>query len=161
MEGRHVKVPQAGTVIVEDDVEIGANSTIDRAALSATVIGEGTKIDNLVHIGHNSKVGKHCIIVAQVGLAGGVVMEDGVMVGGQAGLGQQIRVGRGARVGGQSGVISDVPADAFVSGCPSGPHYEMMRAKSALRRLPELVKTVRTLEKEMRLLRQRLESGSG
>ncbi len=153
VDGRHLKVPQVGTVIIEDEVEIGANCTIDRAALSATVIGAGTKLDNMVHVAHNCRIGKHCIIAAQVGIAGGVTLGDGVQVGGQAGFPPQVTIGAGARIAGATGVISDVPAGATYFGYPAGPHQQQMRMEAALKRLPELLKTVKRLERELAALR--------
>lgn len=146
VDGRHFKVPQVGTVIIEDDVEIGANTTIDRAALSVTLIGSGTKVDNLVQVGHNCRVGADCAIAGQVGFGGGVVVEDHVMVGGQAGFQPQARIGNNAHIGGRAGVISDVPAGAVYSGYPAGPHREKMRVEAALKRLPELIREVRRLK---------------
>ncbi len=129
--GRHHKIPQIGTVHIEDDVEIGANVTIDRATVSTTRIGRGTKIDNLVHIGHNADIGENCIICGQVGLCGSVTLRDGVMLGGQVGVGEHITIGREALVGAQGGVISDVPDGQFYSGYPARPHSEQMRQLAA------------------------------
>jgi UDP-3-O-[3-hydroxymyristoyl] glucosamine N-acyltransferase len=120
---------------LEDDVEVGANTTIDRGSIGDTVIGAGTKIDNLVQIAHNVSIGRHCIIMAQVGLAGSTVLEDDVMLAGQAGLAGHLRVGKGARVAAQAGVIGDVPAGSTVSGYPARPHREVLRQTAALRRL--------------------------
>jgi UDP-3-O-[3-hydroxymyristoyl] glucosamine N-acyltransferase len=155
---RHYKIPQIGTVIVEDDVEIGANTTIDRATLDATVIGEGTKIDNLVQIGHNCHIGKHCIIAAQTGICGSTIIEDYVVLLGQVGVQGHITIGEGALVGAQGGVISDVPPGAKVSGYPAAPHMEKMRVEAASRKLPELLKTVRQLSKQVEDLTRIVES---
>lgn len=114
-----IKAPQLGRVIIQDDVEIGANSTIDRGALNDTVIGESAKIDNLVHIGHNVMVGRCCFIVAQVGIAGSTEIEDGVAIGGQAGVLDHLRIGAGARIAAQAGVMRDVPAGASLAGAPA------------------------------------------
>ncbi|MCS6860909.1 MAG: UDP-3-O-(3-hydroxymyristoyl)glucosamine N-acyltransferase [Abditibacteriales bacterium] len=154
---RHHKIPQIGTVILEDDVEVGANTTIDRATLDATIIGEGTKIDNLVQIGHNCRIGKHCIIVAQVGLCGSTVLEDYVMLMGQVGVQGHITVGEGVWVGGRGVVLSDVPAGAKVSGFPAIPHAENMRVLAASRKLPDLLRTVRHLSKQVEELTRSVE----
>lgn len=154
---RHHKIPQIGTVILEDDVEVGANTTIDRATLDATIIGEGTKIDNLVQIGHNCRIGKHCIIAAQTGICGSTVIGDHVMLLGQSGVQGHVTIGEGALVGGRGGVISDVPPGAKVSGYPAGPHTEKMRVEAATRRLPALLRTVRQLSKQVEELARTVE----
>lgn len=136
--GGAVRFPQVGRLLIGDEVEIGANVTIDRGALADTVVGTGTKIDNLVHIGHNVRVGEHCMIVAQVGIAGSVEIGDGVQLGGQAGIAGHLSIGDGARIGAQAGVIGDVPPEATYSGYPARPHRQAMRASAALLRLPEL-----------------------
>lgn len=144
-----VKIPQVGGCIVEDDVEIGANSTVDRGTLGDTVIGRGTVIDNLVHIGHNVEIGEGCTIVAQVGIAGSVRIGDGAVLAGQAGIADHLTIGPGARIGAQAGVIGDVPADADYSGYPARPHQEAMRASAALFRLPDLLRRLRALERRL------------
>lgn len=136
--GEHSHVPHVGGCRVEDDVEIGANSTIDRGSIGDTVIGAGTKIDNLVQVAHNVRIGKRCIVMAQVGLAGSTVVEDDVMLAGQAGLAGHLTVGCGARVAAQAGVIGDVPAGSTVSGYPARPHREVLRQAAALRRLTRI-----------------------
>jgi UDP-3-O-[3-hydroxymyristoyl] glucosamine N-acyltransferase len=133
--GRHGKIPQVGRVIIQDDVEIGAGSTIDRGAMGDTVIGEGTKIDNLVQIGHNVSIGRHCIIVAQTGISGSVTLEDWVMLGGQVGIADHLTIGEGAQIGASSGLMHDVPAGAKWVGTPAKPAREFFREISALRRL--------------------------
>src|SRR5262249_37679883 len=131
------KVPQVGCVVIEDDVEIGANSTIDRASLAETRIGRGTKIDNLVTIGHNCRVGRHCILIGQVGVSGSTVLESYVTVAGQAGLAGHIRVGTGAVVGAQAGVTKDVPAGQKVLGAPAIDAGRARRAYSLIDSLPD------------------------
>jgi UDP-3-O-[3-hydroxymyristoyl] glucosamine N-acyltransferase len=133
----YVKVPQLGRVIVEDHVEIGANTCIDRGAGPDTVIGAGTWIDNLVQIGHNVRIGKGCIIVAQCGVSGSTVLEDYVVLAGQAGLIGHLHIGKGVRVGAQSGVMKDVPAGQEIFGSPSLPIKQHLRQIAVLRRLTE------------------------
>jgi UDP-3-O-[3-hydroxymyristoyl] glucosamine N-acyltransferase len=135
--GGHAKVPQIGRVIIQDDVEIGANSTIDRGALKDTVIGEGTKIDNLVQIGHNVVVGRHCVIVAQVGIAGSTELGDYVVVGGQVGIIGHTKVGTGAQIAAQSGVTGEVAAGAKLCGSPARPITAFAREIAVLKRLAE------------------------
>jgi UDP-3-O-[3-hydroxymyristoyl] glucosamine N-acyltransferase len=128
-------VPQLGRVVLEDDVDIGANTTIDRGSVRDTVIGAGSRLDNLVQIGHNVRIGRACVIVAQVGISGSTVVEDQAMLGGQAGLTGHLRIGQGARVGAQAGVMSDVPAGAEVVGSPAQPVREFFRQTALLRRM--------------------------
>ena len=134
-EGRHHKIPQVGIVRIEDDVEIGAGTTIDRAALGETVIGEGTKIDNLVMIAHNVKVGKHCLLVSQVGIAGSTELGDHVFVAGQSGLSGHLKIGHRVQVAAKSAVLEDVPDDTKVMGSPAMPFNEFARRHAALKKL--------------------------
>jgi UDP-3-O-[3-hydroxymyristoyl] glucosamine N-acyltransferase len=143
--GRHEKIPHVGRCVIGDDVEIGANATIDRGSVGDTVVGAGTKIDNLVHIAHNCRVGRNCVLAAQVGLAGSVVVEDGAALGGQVGIADHRTVGAGARVGAQGGVFGDVPARQTWSGYPAQPHREALRAHAALFRLAPLLKRIERL----------------
>ncbi len=133
----HIKVPQLGRVIIEDHVEIGANSCIDRGAGPDTVIGAGTWIDNLVQIGHNVKIGKGCVLVAHCGIAGSTVLEDYVVLGGQVGVAGHLKIGSGARVAAQSGVMRDIPAGEEQMGSPALPKKQAMRQVAALKRLTE------------------------
>ena len=144
-EGAHQKIPHVGRCVVEDDVEIGANTTIDRGSIDDTVIGPGTKIDNLVHIGHNVRIGALCLIMAQVGIAGSTHIEDGVILAGQVGLAGHITVGKGARLGAQAGVFGDVPAGETWSGYPARPHKEALRAYAALFKISGLMKRIERL----------------
>lgn len=130
-----LSIPQLGRVVVEDDVEVGANTTIDRGSTRDTIIGAGSRLDNLVQIGHNVRLGRCCVIVAQVGIAGSTILEDFVQVGGQAAMAGHVRIGQGAQIGAQAGVISDVPAGAMLLGSPAQPRKEFFRQVAALRRM--------------------------
>jgi UDP-3-O-[3-hydroxymyristoyl] glucosamine N-acyltransferase len=150
-EGAHQKIPHVGRCVIGDDVEIGANTTIDRGSIDDTVIGAGTKIDNLVHIGHNVRIGALCLIMAQVGISGSTHVEDGAILAGQAGLAGHITVGKGARLGAQAGAFGDVPAGETWSGYPARPHKEALRAQATLFRLSGFMKTLeRLIERERR-----------
>jgi UDP-3-O-[3-hydroxymyristoyl] glucosamine N-acyltransferase len=133
--GKHHKIPQIGIVRIEDDVEIGAGTTIDRAALGETVIGEGTKIDNLVQIGHNVRIGKHCLLVSQVGIAGSTELGDYVAVAGQSGFSGHLKIGHRVQVAAKSAVLEDVPDDTKVMGSPAVPFTEFARRHAALKKL--------------------------
>ena len=157
----HQKIPQVGRVVVEDDVEIGANVTIDRATLGATVIGRGTKIDNLVQIGHNTVVGADTIIVAQTGIAGSCRIGSRVVLGGQVGVADHVTIGDGAQVGSQSGVHRDVAPGGAALGTPAIPAAAARRTMAALPRLPGLLRAVRTLERRVAELARRLGDDGG
>ena len=143
--GVHQKIPHVGRCIIEDDVEIGANTTIDRGSIDDTVIGAGTKIDNLVHVGHNVRIGRLCLLMAQVGIAGSTRIGDGVIFAGQAGIGGHINIGDGARIAGQAGVFGDVPAGESWSGYPARPHKESLRATAALFKLAGMIRGLEKL----------------
>jgi UDP-3-O-[3-hydroxymyristoyl] glucosamine N-acyltransferase len=149
------KIPQVGIVVIEDDVEIGANSTIDRAALDVTRIGRGTKIDNLVQIAHNCIIGENCMIVAQVGIAGSAKLGEHVTLAGQTAVAGHLEIGANAMVGGMSGVHSNLPPGAMVSGIPAFPHREWLRAAAVYPKLPEMRKTLSALEKRVEELEKK------
>lgn len=148
-DGTHHKIPQTGGVVIEDDVEIGANSTIDRPAVGETRIAAGAKLDNLVHIAHGVQVGRDVLLAAQVGVAGSTVVEDGVIMGGQVGVVGHITIGRGAVLAAQSGVTNSVDAGTFVTGYPAIPNREWLKASTVFKKLPELRKTVADLERRI------------
>jgi UDP-3-O-[3-hydroxymyristoyl] glucosamine N-acyltransferase len=148
-EGRHVKVPQLGRVEIEDDVEIGACTTIDRGTFGETRIGGGTKIDNLVQIGHNCKIGRHNIFISQMGIAGSSTTGDYVVVAGQVGIVGHIEIGTGAMIGGQAGVTKDVPAGAHMLGSPATPEREQKRILMTLERLPEIRRDLRKIKQHL------------
>ena len=141
----HAKIPHVGRCVIEDDVEIGAGTTIDRGSIDDTVIGAGTKIDNLVQIAHNVRVGRLCLIASQAGISGSARLEDGVVVGGQAGFQGHHTIGKGARIGGQSGVFGDVPAGETWSGYPARPHREALRTQAALAKLAGMLRDLERL----------------
>ncbi len=151
VNGRHQKVPQLGTVVIEDDVEIGANSTIDRGTFGPTRIGTGTKIDNQVMVSHNCKIGRHNIFVSQVGLAGSCVTGDYVVMAGQVGIADHITVGDKAVIGAQAGVMKDVPAGEFHFGYPSMPGREFMKVVAEWGRLAEVRRDVARVKKHLKL----------
>ena len=145
-QGSHHKIPQIGTVIIEDDVEIGANATVDRAAMGKTVIGRGTKIDNQVQIAHNVEVGEHCLLVSQVGISGSTVIGNYVTLAGQTGVAGHLTIGDHVVAGGRSGVTKDVGPNQVVSGYPALPHRQWLEAQVIFGKLPELRKRIKALE---------------
>lgn len=149
-------IPHLGTVLIEDDVEIGALTTVDRATTGVTRIGRGSKIDNLVMVAHNVDIGRDCMIVAQVGIAGSTVVEDGVIIAGQAGVVDHVRIGAQTRLAACAVVTKDTPAGVMLSGNPAQPHSAQLRQDAAVRRLPALLATVRQLEKQVAELQKRL-----
>jgi UDP-3-O-[3-hydroxymyristoyl] glucosamine N-acyltransferase len=148
-EGRHRKVLQIGNVIIHDDVEIGANSAIDRAALGSTVIGSGTKIDNLVHVAHNVVMGRHCLVMGQVGFAGSTQLGDYVVVASQSGVAGHLKLGHQSMIGAKSGVMRDIPAGGKVLGIPAMPDKQAKRQMIAVQQLPEMIHRLRELEKQV------------
>ena len=148
----HRKIPQIGCVIIGDDVEIGANVTIDKARTGTTEIGRGTKIDNLVHVAHNVKIGEDCILVAQVGVSGSVSIGDRVIFAGQSGIKDHLSVGDDAVICARAGVIGNIGAGEFVSGFPARDHKEQMRVVAAQQRIPALLRTIKELEKRVKAL---------
>jgi UDP-3-O-[3-hydroxymyristoyl] glucosamine N-acyltransferase len=147
----HTKIPQIGTLIIEDDVEIGANTAIDRASLNSTIIGKGTKIDNLVQIGHNVSVGSNSIIVSQVGIAGSSTIGRNVILGGQAGVRDHVTVGDNVRAGGGTGITKDVPANSTISGLPHMNHREWLRVQTYLKKLPDIADRLKRVEEQLHM----------
>lgn len=154
---QHVKVPQVGRVVIEDDVEIGAGCAIDRGTVGETRIGRGTKFDNLVHIGHNVRIGDHSIVVAQVGIGGSTVIGRGVTLAGQVGIVGHVEIGDGAQIGAQAGVIGSVAAGSRIWGSPSMPLAQSKRVYAALKRTPELLREVHDLKKRLAELEDSLD----
>lgn len=158
-----LKIPQIGRVVVESDVEIGANTTVDRATVGLTRIGRGTKVDNLVQIGHNVRIGQRCLIVAQVGIGGSTDIEDEVALAGQVGIADHLRIGQGAQIAAQSGVMSHIPPRTQWFGYPARPRMETLRLLALQKRLPEMLEQLRSLEQRCAALEaalQRKEEGS-
>jgi UDP-3-O-[3-hydroxymyristoyl] glucosamine N-acyltransferase len=154
---QHTKIPQVGTVVIEDDVEIGSCTCIDRAKFDVTRIGRGTKIDNLVQIAHNVRVGMHAIVCGQAGLAGTSVIGNGVVLGGACSVRDHIHVGDGVIAGGRTAIAEDIEPRQMISGMPALPHRQHLREQGALRRLPEIVVTVRQLQEQILELQKRLD----
>ncbi|MBR1730063.1 MAG: UDP-3-O-(3-hydroxymyristoyl)glucosamine N-acyltransferase [Selenomonadaceae bacterium] len=148
--GIHTKVPQVGNVVIQDDVEIGANVGIDRAAMGSTVIGHGTKIDNLVHIGHNCKIGANCLIVAQTGLSGSTIVGDNVTFGGQVGTSGHLTIGSNSIFAARTGISKSMPENSFCAGFPIQSHADWLKTQAALRQLPEIIKKFRKIESELK-----------
>lgn len=151
----HMKIPQIGSVVVENDVEIGSNTAIDRAALDTTRIGRGTKIDNLVQIGHNVEIGEHCLVIGQVGIGGSTVVGNGVILAGQVGVADNADIGDNVMVGAQSGIAGKVAPDQKLAGTPAMPAGTFLKAAGVcFPKLPDLFKRVKKLEKELASLKQ-------
>ena len=154
-DGKHTKVPQVGNVIIEDDVEIGCNVSIDRATTSSTVIGRGTKMDNLIHIGHNCVLGENCLVVAQTGLAGSTIVGHNVTFAGQVGSKGHIKVGSNSVMAARTGLIADVPENSVYAGFPARSHQEWLRIKASEARLPDMVKKLKLLERRLKALEEK------
>src|SRR5207247_42769 len=148
-EGRHRKMLQVGHVIIHDDVEIGANAAIDRGALGATVIGQGTKIDDLVHVAHNVVIGRQWLVMGQVGLAGSTHLGHYCVIASQSGIAGHLKLGNQATVGAKSGVMRDIPDKGTVLGTPAAPDKQAKRQMIAVQQLPELIRRMRELEKQV------------
>lgn len=146
---QHVKIPQIGTIVVEDDVELGSCVCVDRAKFGATIIGRGTKIDNLVQIAHNVKTGPHCIMAGQSGIAGSTTLGAGVIIGGAASIRDHVSIGDGTMIAARAGVIEDLPAKGIYSGAPALPHRQSLREQAAFRKLPELMVQLRKLQEQL------------
>ena len=159
-DGSHHKIPQIGTVVIEDDVEVGANVCIDRANIGETIIKQGTKIDNLVHIAHNVSIGRDSIIVAQAGISGSCEIGKQVILAGQVGVGDHVKIGDNAIIIAQAGVVQDVPPHAIQSGSPSIDHKLSRKVAMLQPKLPELAKTVKDLEKKIAELEENLKKGA-
>ena len=153
---RHIKIPQIGNVVIEDDVEIGANVTIDRARFDKTIIGEGTKIDNLVMIAHNVRIGKNCLIVSQVGISGSTVIEDNVTLAGQVGVVGHVTIGEGAIVAAKSGVSNSIPPKTVFWGFPAKEISEAKRVNAGVQRLPHYIKIINELKRKVEELEAKL-----
>jgi UDP-3-O-[3-hydroxymyristoyl] glucosamine N-acyltransferase len=152
----HVRIPHVGTVIIEEDVEIGCNVTIDRSTTGATVVGQGSKLDNLVHIAHNVKIGRNTLLMGQVGISGSVTIGDNVMMAGQAGARDHVVVGDNVQAGARAAIRSDIAPGTVVWGDPARSHWEQLRIDGAMPRLPKLLSTVRELERRVRELEEKL-----
>ncbi len=151
---KHHKIPQVGKVVIEDDVEIGANVSIDRATLGATRIGKGTKIDNLVQIGHNVVIGENCIIVGQVGISGSTRIGNNVVLGGQVGLVGHIKIGNNVMIGAQSGVTKDIPDNTTIFGYPAREIKKTKKIEACISRLPEYIKRLKEIEEKLKQIRR-------
>jgi len=154
-EGRHRKILQLGKVILHDDVEIGANAAIDRGALGDTIIGQGTKVDNLVHVAHNVTIGRHCLVMGQVGFGGSTRLGDYCVIASQSGVAGHLKLGNQATVGAKSGVMRDIPDKATVLGIPAAPDKQTKRQWIGVQQLPDLIRRMRELEKQVEQLKSK------
>ena len=152
--GRQRKIPQLGNVVLQDDVEVGANTTIDRGTIGSTVIGAGTKIDNLVQIGHNCRVGRDCLIVSQVGLAGSTTVGDRVILGGQVGIAGHLHIADDVHIGAQSGVMADAPKGQVLFGTPARPHREAFKLQALYGRLPQMHAALKEIRRKFGIAAQ-------
>ena len=155
-EGTYYKIPQLGNVIVEDDVEVGANTTIDRAVMGSTIIRQGVKLDNLIQIAHNCEIGSHTVMAAQVGIAGSTKIGESCVLGGQVGIGGHITIGSKTQIGAQSGIISNTKAGSGIMGSPAIPLKNFFKSSIIIPKLPDMYRQINTLEKEMETLKKQL-----
>ena len=153
-DGKHTKVLQTGNVVLGDDVEVGCNTCIDRATVDSTIVGKGTKIDNLVHLGHNDVIGENCIIVAHVGISGSVTVGNNCTFGGQSATAGHLKIGNNCTFAGRTGIISDVPDNVVWAGFPAQSHVDWLRMMANQRKLGDLMKKVRKMEKELAALQK-------
>jgi UDP-3-O-[3-hydroxymyristoyl] glucosamine N-acyltransferase len=160
-QGRHHKIPQLGGVVIEDDVELGANVTVDRATFGLTLVKQGTKVDNLVQIAHNVIVGEHCILVAQVGIAGSTTIGHHVMIGGQAGLADHLHIGDQVMIAAKAGVNRSIESNQVVGGIPAMPREKALRIQGGIFQLPEMKELVRNLEQRVATLEMQSKKSSG
>lgn len=151
--GRHTKVLQTGNVILQDDVEIGSNSCIDRATVDSTIVGRGTKIDNLVHLGHNDILGENCLVVAHVGISGSVTVGNNVTFAGQVGTVGHITIGDNCLFGGRTGITTNIPANSKMAGFPAMPFKDWLKHEANLRKAGDMLKRIKALEKELAALK--------
>ncbi len=153
--GKHSKVLQTGNVILHDDVEVGNNTCIDRATVDSTIVGKGTKLDNLVHLGHNDILGENCLACAHVGISGSVTAGNNVTFAGQVGTVGHIKIGDNCVFGGRTGIIGEIPSNSFMAGFPAMPHKEWLRQEASLRKVGEMLKRIKVLEKELQKLQDK------
>jgi UDP-3-O-[3-hydroxymyristoyl] glucosamine N-acyltransferase len=153
--GKHSKVPQTGNVVIGDDVEIGCNTCIDRATVDSTIVGSGTKIDNLVHLGHNDVIGENCLLVAHVGISGSVTVGHNCTFGGQSATVGHIKIGDNCTFGGRTGIISDIPSNSIMAGFPAQNHMDWLRQTANLRKVNTMVQKLKALEKEVAQLQKK------
>ncbi|MHB8482375.1 MAG: UDP-3-O-(3-hydroxymyristoyl)glucosamine N-acyltransferase [Nitrospiria bacterium] len=161
VEGVHHKIPQVGITVIEDDVEIGANVTIDRAGLGETRIKKGTKMDDQVHVGHNVVIGEHGLFAAQTGISGSVKIGDYAVTGGQTGFSGHVRVGHHVKMAGKSGITHDIEGNQTIAGFPAVPHIQWKRSVVLISSLPELQKKIKMMEKQIQALEEKLKTGKG
>ncbi len=159
IDGKHHRIPQIGEVLIEDDVEIGANVTIDRARFNKTIIGKGTKIDNLVQIAHNVVIGENCFIISLTGLSGSSSIGNNVTIAGQAGVAGHVHIGDGTIVAGRAGVTKSIPENSFVSGYPAKPHEVAKNIHACVQNLPRLYEQVKELKKELQSIKEQQKNG--